>query len=310
MKPKLLANSFEIKFFSTLGVILFVIVFVSFLISGQLPKKIISSKEISSNPFASLNLTAKSVYVYDVRTNKVLFSKNPDERLPLASLTKLMTALVAKSSEKSDDTVTITNLAIKAEGDSGLRVGEKWSLQNLLDFLLTSSSNDGATAVALAYGAEQNFINAMNSKADEIGMLNTYYLNPTGVDLPAQAGVSPAKGGAYGSAKDTAKMLAFILKNYPDLLTATTKAEFNVSSLNKIVHVAKNTDSITESIPGLKGSKTGFTNLAGGNLVIAFDPELGRPIIISVLGSTAEARFTDMEQLINASFQSIQNQQN
>lgn len=305
MKKKLLASQFEIKFFSILGAILVGIIVVSFVVSHQaLRNRISSPPQVATNPFENLSLTAKSIFVYDVRTKKVLFSRNPDERLPLASLTKVMTALVAQSHESKDSIVTISSNAIRAEGDSGLRVGEKWSLENLIDFLLTSSSNDGATAVALAFGAEKDFINSMNTKADELGMKNTYFFNPTGVDESAQ------KGGAYGTARDTTTMFAYILKNYPNLLSATTKAEFNISSSNSIVHRVKNTDPITENIPGIKGSKTGFTDLAGGNLIIAFDPEIGRPIIISVLGSTAEDRFTDMEKLIEATFESIQSPKN
>jgi len=311
MKPKLLASSFEIKFFTILGAFLVGMILVSFFISHQIIRNNISKpSKIVVNPYENLNLTAKSIFVFDVRANKVLFSKNPDERLPLASITKVMTALVAKSMESKKDTVTISQEAIRAEGDSGFKVGEKWSLENLLDFLLTSSSNDGATAVALAFGAKKDFINLMNKKADELGMLNTYYFNETGVDLPAQSGESVPKGGAYGTARDTATLFAFILKNYPSLLSATTKAESDISSLNKINHVARNTDLIAENIPGIKGSKTGFTDLAGGNLVIAFDPELGRPIIISVLGSTAEARFTDVEKLVEATLINIQNTKN
>ncbi len=301
MNKKLLASQFEIKFFSILGAILVGIIVVSFVVSHQaLRNRISSPAQVAINPFENLNLTAKSIFVYDVRTNKVLFSRNPDERLPLASLTKVMTALVAQSHESKDSIVTISSYAIRAEGDSGLRVGEKWSLEKLLDFLLASSSNDGATAVALAFGAEKDFINSMNTKADELGMKNTYFFNPTGIDESSQ------RGGAYGSARDTTTMFAYILKNYPNLLSATTKAEFNISSSNNIVHKVKNTDPIAENIPGIKGSKTGFTDLAGGNLIIAFDPEIGRPIVISVLGSTAEDRFTDMEKLVEATFESIQ----
>ncbi len=299
---KLLATSTEIKFFSILGAILIGLIITTVFWGLKIEQKNISStKKVLVTSYERLNLVAKSVYIFDVRTNKVLFSKNSDERLPLASLTKLMTALTAISISNEETPIVISNLAIKAEGDSGLRVGEKWTLKNLIDFLLTSSSNDGATAVALAFGGEKKFVTLMNSKADELGMKNTYYFNETGIDESTQS------GGAYGTAKDVGILFAYILKNYPDLLPATTKAEIKIASLDKIIHTAKNTDLIAENIPGIKGSKTGFTDLAGGNLVIAFDPEIGRPIIIAVLGSTAKERFNDVEKLVEATLVDIQN---
>jgi D-alanyl-D-alanine carboxypeptidase (penicillin-binding protein 5/6) len=300
MDNKLLASPKEIKFFFSLGAILIVLIIIVFVLGMKtVPEKI--SDEVPVDPFASVSLVAKSAIVFDVRTGKVLFNKNAEERLPLASITKLMTALVARSSASETTVVTIPARAILAEGDSGLRVGERWTLGSLVDFLLTTSSNDGATALALVFGTKQDFVNLMNIKANEIGMKNTYYFNETGIDE------SMEKGGAYGTARDTATLFSYILKNYPNLLSATSEPKFEITSLDGIVHVAKNTDLITENVPSMKGSKTGFTDLAGGNLVIAFDPEIGRPIVIVVLSSTAEDRFVDVEKLVKASLKSIQN---
>lgn len=305
MIKKLLTNPLEIKFFSVLGAILVGLIIFSFVVTNKVRRENVSSPtKVVFNPYENLNIMAKSAYVYDVRDNKVLYEKNQDERVPLASLTKLMTALVARSEEPNDKTIIITRKAVETEGDSGLRVGEEWSLKKLIDFSLISSSNDGMAAVAMAFGPEKNFVNLMNKKADEIGMKNTYYFNETGLDESTQ------KGGAYGTAKDTATLFAYILKNYPNLVSATSDAQMKISSLNDIVHTATNTDLIVEDIPGLIGSKTGYTDLAGGNLVVAFDPEIGRPIIVTVLGSTIEDRFSDVEKLVNATFLKIQNTKN
>jgi D-alanyl-D-alanine carboxypeptidase (penicillin-binding protein 5/6) len=305
MKSPLLTNKLEVKIFSVLGAVLIGLIVMSFIVINKVERGNISSPaKVATSPYDNLNLVAKSAYVFDIRTKKVLYSKNSDERVPLASLTKLMTALVARSNESEHATVTISNLAIQTEGDSGLRVGERWALNDLLEFSLTSSSNDGMAAVALAFGSEKRFVTLMNTKADQIGMKNTYYLNETGLDESTQ------KGGAYGTAKDTATLFAYILENYPDLLPATTKPSISVKSLDNITHTANNTDLITQDIPGLKGSKTGYTDLAGGNLVIAFDPELGRPIVITVLGSTAGERFTDVEKLVDATLVDIQSSKN
>ncbi|MES2214373.1 MAG: hypothetical protein V4465_03250, partial [Patescibacteria group bacterium] len=96
-----------------------------------------------------------------------------------------------------------------------------------------------------------------------------------------------------------------ILRTHPELLDATRNEIVRTTSLDNQIHTAHNTDTIVANIPGIKASKTGFTDLAGGNLVVAFDPELGRPIIISVLGSTAEERFSDVQRLVDATFKTL-----
>ncbi|MDB5266316.1 MAG: hypothetical protein JWN89_131 [Parcubacteria group bacterium] len=313
----LLTNKTELRFFGALALVLVALIIITGL-SGHTVDRGGNSvpSRVVTNYFEDLDLKAKAAYVYDARTGNVLFAKNASARLPLASLTKVMSAVVATDLAPGDSVIVVTKEAISADGDSGLRVGERWSLKNLLDFALTSSSNDGTKAVALALGAihktnptqfeaEQDFIANMNKKADDLHMKNTYYFNETGLDLPAQAGESVGKGGAYGSAEDMAKLLTYILKNHPELLDATRNETVRLQSLDNFIHTAHNTDTIVANIPGIKASKTGFTDLAGGNLVIAFDPELGRPIIISVLGSTADERFTDVSQLVEATFKTL-----
>ena len=309
-KP-LLTNKFELRFFGALGAILLLLVFFSIIADNKVERgnESIPSK-IVRNHFENLDIKAKAVYVLDVRTGKVLYQKNSDTRMPLASLTKVMRALVATDLAPEISTVIVSNDAIKIEGNSGLRANEKWNLKELLDFSLTSSSNDGMTAVAFALGAlhktnstnidaENDFVNLMNMKADALNMKNTYYLNVTGLDE------SEVKNGAYGTAYDMVTLFEHILKNKPSLLDATRQSTLNLVSLDNIVHKIQNTDQVVANIPGIKASKTGFTDIAGGNLVIAFDPELGRPIIIAVLGSTQEDRFSDIEKLVEASLQTI-----
>ncbi|KND48960.1 MAG: D-alanyl-D-alanine carboxypeptidase (penicillin-binding protein 5/6) [Parcubacteria bacterium C7867-005] len=307
----ILTNKHELRFIAALGVLLVALILISTIMSNKVMRDGTSvPSEVVINPFDSVEINAKAAYVFDIRENKIIYSKNESERLPLASLTKVMSALVAISIAPEESVITITNKAIRTDGDSGLRVGERWSLKDLLDFSLTSSSNDGTKAVALALGAigksdatdkekEVDFINSMNTMANKLGMKNTYFFNETGLDE------SDKKGGAYGSAKDVASLFAYILKNNPNLLEATKHDTITIRSMDNFVHTAVNTDQIVADIPGIKGSKTGFTDIAGGNLVIAFDPELGRPIIISVLGSTAEERFRDVEKLVRATLLSL-----
>jgi serine-type D-Ala-D-Ala carboxypeptidase (penicillin-binding protein 5/6) len=312
-KYKLLTNPRELKFFTALGIILVIFLTISIVLGSRVQRGNISNptQVVKKTEFDNLNLTASAVYVYDSRTGDVLYAKNASKRMPLASLTKVMTALVALDTAPSNSSIQITTESLSPEGDSGLLVGETWHLKDLLDFSLTSSSNDGMHAVALALGAlhkanpteneaQSDFVLSMNKKAAAIGMKNTYYINETGLDE------STHKGGAYGTAEDMARLFDYILRNQPELLEATASSRIRVLSLDNYSHSAVNTDEIVDDIPGIIASKTGFTDIAGGNLVIAFDPELGRPIIISVLGSTQSGRFDDMKKLVDASIRTIQ----
>ncbi len=287
----------------------------SFVLDARVQREGISvPTRLVENVFPTVALQAKSAYVFDLRSGEMLYAKNAEARLPLASLTKLMSALVALDLSPSYGTVKVTDGALTNYGDSGLQVNEKWSLKNLLDFSLLTSSNDGIRAVALSLAALEkgdlsddervaSFVVAMNSKASELGLKNTYFWNETGLDESA------VKNGAYGSAHDVATLLGYLLTKYPEMLEATRERETVIASMSNIAHAARNTNSLVGAIPGLLASKTGFTDIAGGNLAFAFDPELGRPIVVAILGSSAEGRFTDAEKLIKAVMKYINNTQ-
>jgi D-alanyl-D-alanine carboxypeptidase len=252
--------------------------------------------------FEHVSLEAKSAFVWDAKEGRVLFSLNEEAQLPLASLTKMMTALVVYNLVPSKTIITINESDIEIEGDSGLSVGEKWTLSNALDFILLTSSNDGAHALASVIGfikqdkektAKELFIEEMNKKAQEIGLTQTYFLNESGLDFNEKI------SGAYGSTKDMAFLMDNIIKNNARIIEATRYSNLTINS-KKVEHLAENTNYYAESIPGIIGSKTGFTDLAGGNLVIAFDVGIGHPVIVSVLGSSREGRFTDVNKLVEA----------
>ncbi len=285
----------------TLGSLTFLLVAV-FSLSHFIPSE---KKQIITEAkpvFPKVSLEAKSAYVYDLRTGEAIFSLDSDKLLPLASLTKLMAALVASELSPDSQTVTVTSAALATYGDSGLQIQERWSLKNLLDFSLLTSSNDGIRAVALALVAlgrledseelEASFVKSMNDKAAKLGLKRTYFWNETGLDE------SEVKGGAYGTAEDLTTLMAYIMHNEPSLLEATKEAQLLVHSLDQNVHLAKNTNLLVREIPGLLASKTGFTEMAGGNLVFVFDPEIGRPIVVTVLGSSPQGRFADARKLI------------
>ena len=264
---------------------------------------------VQSDPFSELSFHAESVYVYDTVTKQPLFAKNEEAQLPLASVTKVMTALVAsRAPENTDVNVRAKDLA---DGSGGLAEGEKWNLKNLLNYTLIISSNSGASAIAGAAGAvfqneygwkgesDDVFIQEMNKTAKDLGMNQTFYLNPSGLDVNEQF------SGAYGSAKDMTTLFGYILKNKPSLLSATVNNSLSFNSENGVSHLATNTNTIVRSVPGLMASKTGYTDLANGNLVIAFDVGPMHPVIIAVLGSTQDGRFTDVEKLVDATIKKI-----
>ena len=252
-----------------------------------------------SNPFEHVPLLAKAAVVYDAKTRRILFAKDADEPLPLASLTKVMTAMTALSLIPETTLIPIDREAIKQEGDGGFSLNEEWILRDLLRFMLLQSSNDAAYAVAEGSGGHPFFIAAMNAHAEKLGLTRTHFENETGLDLDA------TRPGAVGSARETALLFAEALTKFPRIFTATRWSELLLPDKDGTFRSAENTNHDTNRLPLLLASKTGFTDLAGGNLAIAFDADFGHPIIVVVLGSTAEGRFTDAEGLVWAALHAL-----
>ncbi|MDD5152719.1 MAG: serine hydrolase [Candidatus Pacebacteria bacterium] len=283
-----------------------------------------SSKKTSTvipiDPFKNLSLEARAVYVFDLSTNKVLYARDENEKLPLASLTKLMTALVALDGMNSDSLVTLTKKDISAEGDSGLLSGEKWRLGDLLKTMLVASSNDAAHAVSRFVGSMgQNdledegmtrFVGMMNEKAQMLGLSSMEFFNESGLDVgdgEIKNGIPfvSTKAGGYGSAKDVELLIKYLWQKYPSTLQITMYQNAKITSDNGIIHDVPNTNEALGRFPGMIASKTGYTTLAGGNLAIIFDTGIGHPVIAVVLGSSYHGRFSDMQTLTEATLQSI-----
>lgn len=261
-----------------------------------------------ARPFENVRLAGRAAMVYDVVSGKELFSKNPDMPLPLASLTKVLTAIIADKKLDNDLKIKIEREYLEPEGDSLFLVGDTWRAADLRDFTLLTSSNDGAFALAAVSGAggnggdkeaaESEFVKEMNSLAQEIGMQGSKFFNEHGLDREAE------KGGAYGTARDMVTLFEYTLRNYPEVLEVTRYKNVNFMSAAR-VYPAGNTNILVDQIPNLIASKTGYTDLAGGNLIVALDAGLNRPIIVSVLGSTSEGRFSDVLQLVEAALKEL-----
>ncbi len=257
------------------------------------------------DPFAKLTLAARSAIVIDAKTGEIIYGKNINEKLPLASITKVMTALVASGLMPSAENtvVTITPADLLTEGDSGLVAGQIWKLKDLMDFSLVVSSNDGARAIASAASAvsQKDFIGAMNDQAKALDLSQTVFKNETGLDLPDQGGA-----GAQSSAENIARLFAYVYNYKPNLLEATKQETVLIKPLNAETYVAANTNEVTNHITGLIGSKTGYTDLSGGNLAVIFDRGLNQPAVAVVLASTQAGRFTDVVKLVEASIEDLQ----
>lgn len=258
-------------------------------------------KRECSIAFNSPNITARAAYVYDLKTGEALFSKNAEAQLPLASLTKVTTALVAARELDTTGTLSITENALTPEGDSGFFAGEVWEINDLIDFTLITSSNDGARALALQAGdgSAETFVNGMNRFVKEIGTRQTFFLNETGLDL------SSTTAGAYGSARDMSILLSYAYEEDQDVLIGSTHAANVFTSLSGFQHPAEHTSDITGTIPGELIVKTGFTDLAGGNLVVLSEIFPGRPVAFVVLGAERETRDSDIQLLVQSAKQNI-----
>ena len=260
--------------------------------------------EISKNFFEDIPLKAKAVAVYDFAEQRFLFTKNAEEQLPLASLTKLMTAYVASIEFKPKTVIPIGEKAVREEGDSGLRVGEHWNLDDLLRLTLVHSSNDGAAAIAEIFNKEHDsaeatdpFLDRMNEEARRLGLSQTFFINENGLDYASTT------AGGYGSARDIALLSGEVLGKMPDIFEATAYPDITVFSLEKHKIRAQSTNKGLAGIPGLIASKTGFTDLAGGNLVVIFDVGPNHPVAAVALGSTIDGRFEDVQKLVWATLQ-------
>lgn len=265
-------------------------------------------------PYDSLRLEAKSVAVYDVYQDKFLYTRSADVVRPLASLTKLMTGLIAYENANADQPVRISAHAITTEGDSGLFANETWRLGDLLSFTLVTSSNDGADAIAASVGSVwdldhnstdkvkvDQFVKSMNRRAQELGMKDTEFSNPSGLD-----DVNGSYGG-LGSARDVAHLVAYIWEHVPQELSDTTVPERTYISEDGFEHSATNTNTRISAIQGALGSKTGYTDSAGGNLTVVYDAGMDHPVVVVVLGSSREGRFSDVESLVRATNEYVTN---
>lgn len=247
-----------------------------------------------------LNLQATSVISVLIKNDgsqQILFDKNSEEKLAIASLTKLMTADIALENYAPDLMIEISKNAVNEEEDIGqFRVGENFTVQGLIYSLLMESSNDAAFALSEIIG-QQNFVDLMNVEAANINMTGTYYINPTGLDPDKPKGAVN-----YSTARDLAKLADYLMKKESGIFQITVRPDFELYTPDNVLHhKIKNTNELLAGKElGLRvlGSKTGWTPLAQGCLLMVLKaPDANGTIINVVLGSPD--RFGEMKNLIN-----------
>lgn len=248
------------------------------------------------NAFAGIHLTGQAAIVYDLATGETLYAQDADRALPLASITKLLTMYAATGALQDNSPVVITPEALAQDGESGFTEGESFAFKDLSRFALVASSNDAAEAIAEAAARSRGMSNTqlLAGAAAAAGLAHTRAENGTGLDINTQ------EAGAFGSARDVAMLASKLLAKAPAIAGSTVARSITIRSLDGTVHTLPNTNQDVVHVPGILLSKTGFTDIAGGNLVVVYDAGIGHPVAVVVLGSTHEGRFTDVEALISA----------
>ncbi len=270
--------------------------FIPFAFKGTEPAPSALSAANVPDAFANVPIEAKTAIVYDLLTGETLYAKNADAQLPLASLTKLLTIYAALNELAPNTPVTIPAEAIRLDAPRAFNEGQTFALADLARLTLTASLNDGAAAIAEA-AASRRYASQSALLAGAAAALNlsqTFAVNGSGLDM------NTTVSGGYGSARDLAVLAGALVEQAPAIAAATTESYAEGVSEGGTFFSVKNTDPMVGAISRLLLSKTGYTDLAGGNLALVFDAGIRHPIAVVVLGSSAEARFTDGSALVAA----------
>lgn len=240
------------------------------------------------------DVSAASWVVYDADAELSLASRHADTRRPMASTTKVMTALVILKYGDLDDRVTVSKKAADVgEAEVGLVAGERLALRQLLSALVIRSANDAAMAAAEHIsGSVDAFVDLMNAEAEELGLENTHFDNPHGLDADDH----------YSSANDLLQM-SLAAMAYPEFRQLATTRELDFPDApDGTARPVESTNRLLENYPGAIGVKTGYTDDAGLVLVAGATRE-GRTLFSVVMGSDGQrAHFNDAEALLDWGF--------
>ncbi len=237
------------------------------------------NKDTESEP----KVSAKMYLVGDLQTGEIILTKNTNEKSPIASISKLMTALVTKEIEKENDIAKISRKVVSTEGgNGGLKVGEKIKVNDLIYPLLLESSNDAAEAIAEFYNRDE-FIKKMNTVARDLKMENTVFYDPSGLSEKNQSTVL-----------DIFKLTGYLMEKKQELIEIT-----NIKNYVNKKHTWSNISQFLNK-DGYIGGKSGYTDEAKQTVVSIFSLPLGennsRPIALMLLQS--KDRRKDVETIL------------
>ena len=251
----------------------------------------------------SLNLDSESAILIDEVSGKILYEKNPDAKLPMASMTKIMSMLlimekIESGALKYDDKVIISKNASGMGGSQVfLQEGEEYKVEALLKCISVSSANDAVVAMAEKIsGSVESFVNLMNEKAKELGLTNTKFANPHGLDAENH----------YSSARDMSKLARELLK-HKDILKFTSIYEDYLTKPDGSQVWLVNTNRLVRFYDGVDGLKTGYTTEAGYCLTATAKKNDLRLISVVMKSSSGDARSKDTATLLTYGFNSYKN---
>ncbi len=220
-------------------------------------------------------LRGQAALIMDINTERVVYQRNGNGKLALASITKVMSAIVVLERADLNEQVTITHADLEEGSSMGLQSGDVVAVEQLLWGMLLPSGNDAAKTLArVVSGSVPKFVDMMNRKAQVLGLRSTQFMNPHGLD----------QDGHYSSAYDIAVMSRYAMR-FPLFRTISASPEYTVVS-NR-TYTIRNTNYLVrfpDRVPGVNGVKTGYTDLAGDSLVASVDRG-GHQILVVVMGT-------------------------
>jgi D-alanyl-D-alanine carboxypeptidase (penicillin-binding protein 5/6) len=260
---------------------------VSFLFQTSQPNLPTELPEVEFTSSERPYLSSKSYLLYDQNSQSVLISSEPNTKLPIASLTKLLTAHIILQENDLQEIVTVPLEATQIGGSTmRLKAGERITIENLLKGLLINSANDAAITLGIHNSeSTEKFVEKMNTYANQLNMYNSHFSNPMGYDSPEN----------YSTASDLLKLTLQSIQN-PTIKEFSSIKSTTVTSQNgSLKHILKNTNKELENFQQINGLKTGTTNIAGQCLITTTNNET--PQISIILGSSN--RFQDTKTMLD-----------
>ena len=244
------------------------------------------------------NLYARSAVLMDADTGRILYEKNGEEVLPMASTTKIMTLLVTLENADLEGTVTVSSYAASMpDVQLNIREGERYRLKDLCYSMMLESHNDAAAAIAEHVGGSvEGFASMMNQKARDLGCYHTYFITPNGLDAEDEHGVHST------TAEDLARIMRFCMQN-DAFLSITRELSWNFTDLDGTrSFTVNNKNAFLNMMEGALTGKTGFTNDAGYCYVGALERE-GKRLIVALLAcgwpGNRTWKWSDTQTLMN-----------